>query len=422
MPNDAPEISADSAFTNAVSFLTIVQRALQRVPSGLEDLFVGEVVNAPTTIFDLNETQLFYDFPVALNARRVGSVRVAATKLLGNPWIAVQQALPLDTASALQQATTLLASAMPGSGILESKPVCYLYPSVGLFIRIKQASGNQVVRILVPEDSRHPLIEIPEGAIDLGPDHVEGAAVYSILEALPEGGDPGAEFDRFDQLTNSIVAEFETNRPGTPGKPRHEQVKEAFIWNAQNRPEGETTEKILTVKQIPQDPGSEFCVLACIQMIADFWQVGQPLSQSEMAQQLEEPPALFTLDSGILPNNQAAAFQRFFPPGFQITFDQTPEWQKFVDAIQAGRPFKSGITAHARVAVGYQVLPIGPVAPGSDTQLQRSLWINDPAKSAGMMFEPHEIATLDPADSTRVLSVTPRIPFKNNSVLVSKEA
>jgi hypothetical protein len=72
------------------------------------------------------------------------------------------------------------------------------------------------------------------------------------------------------------------------------------------------------------------------------------------------------------------------------------------------------------VAVGYQVLQIGPVAPGSDTLLQRSLWINDPAKSAGMMFEPHEIADLDPADSTHVLSVTPRIPFKNNSVLVAK--
>jgi hypothetical protein len=355
-----------------------------------------------------------------LNARQVGSVRVAATKLLGNPWIAVQQALPFDTASALQQATTLLASAMPGGAILESKPVCYLYPSVGLFLRIKQPSGDQTIRILVPEDSRHPLIEIPEGAIDLGPDHVEGAAVYSILEALPEGGDPTAEFDRFDQHINSIVSEFETNHPGTPHKPRPERVKEALVWNAENRAERATTEKILAVKQIPQEVGSDFCVLACIQMIAGFWQVGQLMDQSVMAQQLEEPPALFAPESGVLPNNQVAAFRRFFPPDFQITFDQTPEWQKFVDTIEAGRPFKSGITAHARVAVGYQVLQIGPVAPGSPIQLQRSLWINDPARSAGMMFEPHEIANLDPADSLHVLSATPRIPFKNNSVLVTK--
>src|SRR5262245_4449783 len=113
MPNDDFQISPEIGFAFANSFLTIVQRALQGVPAGLEDLFIGEVVNEPTTIFDLNESQLFHDFPIALNAQRLGSIRVAATKLLGNPWIAIQQALPFDAAKALQQATALLAAEMP---------------------------------------------------------------------------------------------------------------------------------------------------------------------------------------------------------------------------------------------------------------------------------------------------------------------
>ena len=85
MPDGQNEISPDIGLSLAHSFFIIVQRALSSVPVGLEDLFVGEVVNEPTTIFDLNEGKLFYDFPIALNERRLGSIRVAATKSVRHP-------------------------------------------------------------------------------------------------------------------------------------------------------------------------------------------------------------------------------------------------------------------------------------------------------------------------------------------------
>jgi hypothetical protein len=255
------------------------------------------------------------------------------------------------------------------------------------------------------------------------------------LASLPEAGDPTESFDRFERLLDSIVLEASEASVNQPpgGEPLEtdtaglsSRLKEHLIWNAKNKPEppapipeGQNTEKILQVAHFPQD-GQVYCVLACIRMIANSLGV-QPLpTQSVMATQLEEPPpSLFTDGGGVLPSNQTDAFRRLLPAEFQVTFDDTPNWQKFVDEIEAERAFKSGITGHARVVVGYQITMIGPVA-GSPAVLQRSLWINDPAKTAGMMFEPHELAELDPADLTRIVSTTPRIPFKNNSVLVRR--
>ena len=39
-----------------------------------------------------------------------------------------------------------------------------------------------------------------------------------------------------------------------------------------------------------------------------------------------------------------------------------------------------------------------------------------------MILEPHEFAVLNPQDPTQVESVKPRIPYKNNSVLVRRAA
>jgi hypothetical protein len=45
VPDDDLRISPAGAFVFASSFLILVQRNLQTVPPGLEDLFVGQAVN-----------------------------------------------------------------------------------------------------------------------------------------------------------------------------------------------------------------------------------------------------------------------------------------------------------------------------------------------------------------------------------------
>jgi hypothetical protein len=422
------EITPDQAFVYANLFLTFVQRSISVVPSELEDLFIGEVVNDPIKIFDLNESDLFYDYPVALNEDRLGTVRVAATKLLGNPWIAIQQALPFNTSKSLEQATVLLAQELPESTVIDSKPVCYIYPTVGLLLRIRLADGEQAIRIFDPDNTQHQLIEISEGFMP-DSDSIEGEIPFSLLQSLPEAGYPEVDYDEFDQLLNGMISEFQNGQPEIPKIPKERlesyQLKQAMIWNCQNRaegfpedqPEGQTKEKILPVKLIHQDDPF-FCVIACMKMIADFLEISLP-SQSDIALALQNPPSIFTTGQGIRPSDQTSAFQRTFPNNVQIQFDGSPNWQKFVEEINAERPFKSGVTSHARVAIGYQEIQIGSVG-GSDIQLQRSLWLNDPSKSAGIMLEPHELAKLDPTDFNHIISVKPRIPFKNNSVLVQK--
>jgi hypothetical protein len=299
---------------------------------------------------------------------------------------------------------------------------------VGLLLKIKQEDGDEVIRIFDSENKNSALIEIAEGLL-AGPDQIEGSGAFSILASLPEGGDPAAAFDRFDQLLNSIVSEASIGQQMDATIPKEQlppsRLKANFVWNAKNRPEkssaspeGKDTQKILSVADFPQE-GTVFCVLACIQMIANSLGVTPLPTQSDMAQQLEQPPSVFKVDQGILPSNQTEAFRRIMPANFEITFDGEPGWSKFVDEIDANRCFKSGITGHARVAIGYATTTIGPVA-GSAPMLQHSLWINDPANGTGMTFEPHEVVELDPADPSHIVSVTPRIPFKNNSVLVRR--
>ncbi|QEH31577.1 hypothetical protein OJF2_00420 [Aquisphaera giovannonii] len=439
MPPEDLEISRDSALVHAVSFLTIVQRSLQAVPPGVEDLFVGDLADEPTLIFDLNESPLFYDFPVALNGRPLGSVRVAATKELGHPWIAIQQALPFDTAASLQRAQALLDQEAAGSQIIEAKPVCHLYPNVGLLLRAATPGGRTVVRLFDPENPSRPLTEIPEGAPPPTGSEAEGPGPYSLLESLSEGTDPRPEFDRFDGLIERLIDEgSDSSTSSSPtDRPRRsiEDIKNALIWNAANQaemltrpagrraegeasdqPEGQETERVLAVGHVRQE-GQVFCVLACIRMIADSLQVGTLPGQQEMAATLQAlAPPLFIPNEGILPSRQVEVFEHFFPLGFEVIFDDTPTWQEFVGEIDAGRAFKSGITRHARVAVGYQVTPVRPTQ-GESGILQRSLWINDPSRSA-VMLEAHEVVTLDPNDPSVTLSVTPRVPRKNNSIFV----
>ena len=140
--------------------------------------------------------------------------------------------------------------------------MCHLYPSVGLFLKIREKSGSEVARISDPENLDNPLIEIPEG----------GAKPAQIKL---KGWERSQDWSRYQKpeipwriVTNSIgssdavVSEALVEQPLNVNVPKGKAFfpasQDCLIWNARNKaeppspmPERQGTQKIFPVAEFP---------------------------------------------------------------------------------------------------------------------------------------------------------------------------
>ena len=86
-----------------------------------------------TTIYDLNGLPLFYDFPVlSPQCEQVGTVRASASRVLGVPVVTTYiGGSRWNTSAAALWAHKFVEDELK-SRIIESKPVCYAYPKLGI--------------------------------------------------------------------------------------------------------------------------------------------------------------------------------------------------------------------------------------------------------------------------------------------------
>lgn len=107
-----------------------------------------------------------------------------------------------------------------------------------------------------------------------------------------------------------------------------------------------------------------YCAVASGQMILDFHKIDKVQDDIALVMQTGvngTDPDLEVLAYPILTNNGFDA-QLYKPPSFEVARTE----------INAGRPLKSGITGHARVAVGWKT------NPGDGGSIEQWLFIHDP--------------------------------------------
>lgn len=69
--------------------LAVIRNAAAETP-GVAGLLKSRIRKVPTTIYDINGSPLFYDFPVSVRGGHGGGVRTAASRILGSPVVALE--------------------------------------------------------------------------------------------------------------------------------------------------------------------------------------------------------------------------------------------------------------------------------------------------------------------------------------------
>lgn len=409
------EIAKGQALEHAQTYLLHSQRTVGIAPPGFPRLTDCEVDTGPIEVYDVSGPKLFYDFPLLSNGSAVGSVRIAADTTLGHPWMSIQNHVLPDLDMAKVQAVSKADEEYPGFTVKSVNLVSFDYPRVGFLMELHDANGGKLTRVFDLEFPQNSLLGAPEGGLP----KTEGLGVFSLFQTLQSAGIGENHSGIFDHA-NKLVAGMSTagsHRLGAvdTGALSSDRFVAAINNALDNQPEGigAPSEKTLTVPHEQQEK-SDYCVLACIDMLLGFHVVSPPASQNEIRALLVQPPPLYSA-GGILPENQLEAFKRCFPPdSFEVMIETSPIWAQARDEIDKGRPLKSGIFGHARVCSGYNEAPI--TTSGSDLVLERhrSLWINDPSSSQ-VRLELFEVETTDENNPDNP-KVRKAIPIKTNYV------
>ena len=91
------------------------------------------VDDAPTTIYDPGGDVLFYDFRVIDGGDVIGTIRSAATKVVGAAVVSLAGGAPAwSEQRALRLATEALHAQTPSARVTGSRLVCYAYPKIAI--------------------------------------------------------------------------------------------------------------------------------------------------------------------------------------------------------------------------------------------------------------------------------------------------
>ncbi|NMB78719.1 MAG: C39 family peptidase [Methanomicrobiales archaeon] len=139
------------------------------VENGLLDMeFSGAVINPePVEIYDINGMRLYYSFPIEDGKKRVGEVKIAASRVFGAPVISIGHGPKSFNREELNtKAAQILKQAGFTADISSARLVCYAYPKIGLIIRSSTGSNSEKELIIdaydysvIPESDRTSLYD-----------------------------------------------------------------------------------------------------------------------------------------------------------------------------------------------------------------------------------------------------------------------
>jgi hypothetical protein len=341
--------------------------AAEGVASGLPGLEMWEKASlkrTPVKIYDINGKLLFLDYPVAKGAELIGSVRTAASKVLGQPVLAREAgARNWNYDAAVKKLTPRVKKEYSQWAIADTKLVCYSYPKLGVMYSLKNSKGK--TRRLIFDVADFSLIR--EG---LPREGNEGAYAWSYYDSLSDNEREKrlriyVQADKSHaKLSDKMLALVKQDNIGKVSASIGTYLKLGVTKKLQFCTHYAYDEArshhcfVLHAQQV-----NDYCAVATCQMILCYYRYYY--TQNQIA-----PSLGYSAGSGC-PADQSAGYESLSNNHIDAAFDTSPTWLEARNQIDALHPLKSGISGHARACAGYSsVVLIGLT--------QKSLYIYDP--------------------------------------------
>ncbi len=306
-------------------------------------------LGSPLVIYDLNDEQLFFNFPVFnYEGKQLGQVWTSASRINGAP---VQSILLGDLPLNLKQVTYKAGEIVYQKykrKILGTKLVCYAYPKLGIVVEWDNKG-----------ESQKTIIDI--GDFSIVPDSVEhemrGPGAVSSYEKISEkAASEGIEkYKRYDEMIDELQ-----DRSGVdlskPIKRGDFEIAQAVLEVEYIFPTLFYT-KILTFCthgfshecfRLHGQENGVWCVVATGQMILDFWRFYE--TQTNIA------AAMNTGVGGTSYAGEVNGLGSIACSHFNATHDANPTLTEALAEIDANRPFDYSYSYHAMACAGYRRL------------------------------------------------------------------
>jgi hypothetical protein len=322
---------------------------LKNAATGMPELsgwVAGTVKKTPLTIHDINGQPLFHDFQVARGSKVFGSVRVAASKVLGSGVISTELgARSWDFDVAARKLAPRVKREFVGSRVSAPKLVCYSYPKLGVMFDVQGPNGHARAIYDVASLARVP--EKPMGEAR------EGFYAWSMYDAIPDA-DRRLRLNRFKKV--------DTDRTSFTVKERNALLAARTLSPVLRKVKLPYRQQITRLLQfcnhyaydharshhcfsLHGQQVDDYCAVATCQMILCYYRYYR--TQDQIA------PALGYSAGGGCPSDQSPGYRSMSCSHLASSFDGTPTWEKARDQINLQRPMKSGIPGHARACAGY---------------------------------------------------------------------
>ena len=362
-PEEAHFIARDE-MTQNVSVAS-AQGALARLP-GLEAWQRGSIRRKPLEIYDINGKLLFLDYAIVRGTESVGTVRAAASKVLGTPVVALEAGpRTWDYGTAVEKLTPGVTSAHPRWKLLDTKLVCYSYPKLGVMFSMSDDNGKPQ-RLIFDVASLNPVPEAPAAGL------AEGSFAWSFYDAISDAQRERklALYEKVDDIRRQLPPDKQLilKQQVSIAKLADVVVVLAFVSVTKQLQfcshyaynEARSHHCFILHAQQKDD----YCAVATCQMILCYYRYYY--TQDQIA------PKLGYSAGGGCPSDQSAGYEALTCNHIDATFDSTPTWEEARNQINALHPMKSGISWHARACAGYSYTTVAGVIS------QKKLYIYDP--------------------------------------------
>lgn len=323
----------------------VLKNATAGIP-GLADWVAGTVRKTPQLVYDINGQPLFYDFEVGKTGQVFGTVRVAASQVLGSGVISSEIGpRGWSFEAAVKKLTPLVKREFKGATLAEPKLVCYSYPKLGVMFEVSGPRGAARAIFDVASFERVP--ERKEG------DDREGFFAWSVYDSIPEP-ERRQRVTRFKKIEADRLSIKPALRKEITAARTLTPVLDKLKWTlAQNHVHllefcdhyGHTHARSHHCFALHAQQVNDYCAVATCQMILCFYRYYY--TQDQIA------PALGYSAGGGCPADQSPGYRSLTCNHLASSFDGTATWEKARDQINLHRPFKSGIPGHARACAGY---------------------------------------------------------------------
>jgi hypothetical protein len=161
-------VSNDLIEKNYISIEKAQEQALDAFAESVYIKTLGDSVDwtgaslnlEPLVITDLNGEKLLYQFWVEKDGKQIGKIRISASKVLGSPIKMVGTASPdeFDQPVLERIAKDVAGKKFPGYVVASTKPVCYDYPYLGLFVELLNPEIKETKQIVIDASFKDYLV------------------------------------------------------------------------------------------------------------------------------------------------------------------------------------------------------------------------------------------------------------------------